>query len=345
MKAHLVWDLQFGSTGKGLLAGWIANVVGADSCVCAFSPNAGHTYVDEYDRKYVHTMLPIAATAPSVRRVHIGPGAVVNFESLRREIDFLEETGGRKLGRDYNLYIHENIAVVTEADREAEKVLNVIGSTQKGSMEATIRKMRRGMQRDEWPEWADQYSVSPEWFTRSLSIAGNLIVEGAQGYSLSLHHGIYPYVTSRDTTPHQILADCAVPWGHETEIYGCARTHPIRVANRHNPEGEQIGFSGPCYFDQYELNWDALGVKPELTTVTRLPRRVFTFSPAQIREAMQIGRCDTVFLNFCNYVKNPVELEEMTSVFRRENPRVKMIYGYGPSHWDIKDYIRGDFYG
>jgi adenylosuccinate synthase len=82
-----------------------------------------------------------------------------------------------------------------------------------------------------------------------------------------------------------------------------ARTYPIRVANRFDDKGKMIGWSGPHYPDQEEIRWEQIGVAPELTTVTKLPRRIFTFSEQQIREAVRANGNVQVFLNFCNYLQ------------------------------------------
>jgi hypothetical protein len=51
------------------------------------------------------------------------------------------------------------------------------------------------------------------------------------------------------------------------------------------------------------LDWkEDLDLEAELTTVTRLPRRIAAYSPEQTRRAMRQCRPDGVFLNFMNYV-------------------------------------------
>jgi hypothetical protein len=72
------------------------------------------------------------------------------------------------------------------------------------------------------------------------------------------------------------------------------------------------GSSGPCYPDQQELSWEELtnligSPEPvsELTSVTKLPRRVFTFSRQNVEEAVRHNRANGkvyLSLNFANYV-------------------------------------------
>ena len=40
----IVIDLQYGSTGKGLIVGFLAEEHKYDTVVTAWAPNAGHTY-------------------------------------------------------------------------------------------------------------------------------------------------------------------------------------------------------------------------------------------------------------------------------------------------------------
>ncbi len=65
-KIDMVLDFQYGSTGKGLIAGWLAKRGDYDTAICAFATNAGHTYIDV--ARGIHAMtqqLPTAITSSS----------------------------------------------------------------------------------------------------------------------------------------------------------------------------------------------------------------------------------------------------------------------------------------
>ena len=47
----IVIDLQYGSTGKGLIVGFLAEEHKYDTVVTAWAPNAGHTYINRDGRK------------------------------------------------------------------------------------------------------------------------------------------------------------------------------------------------------------------------------------------------------------------------------------------------------
>jgi len=300
----MIMDFQYGSTGKGLIAGYLAKRRKYDTAVCAFSTNAGHTYIDDSRGiKMMTQQLPTSIVSDDVKTVLIGPGAAISEEVLIAELDRYDY-----MMRGKRLLIHPHALVVDDAhiNKELKGGYTKIGSTAKGVGEAYIQRIRRN------PD--DLNTVKARWgaghpfhdfvatdkqYRDAVDAAGGMIVEGAQGFSLSVYHGQYPYTTSRDVTPWQIGADCAIPFGaaSKMEVIGTLRTLPIRVNNRD-------GSSGPCYPDQMELSWDDVGMTPELTTVTKLPRRIFTFSFQQLKEALwHCGGIEThLFLNFMNYI-------------------------------------------
>jgi adenylosuccinate synthase len=186
-----------------------------------------------------------------------------------------------------------------------------------------------------------QFVVSSAQYNSALDQAPNILVEGAQGFSLGINNGFYPYVTSRECTPAQIMTDSGVPMAWLTNIIGSMRTFPIRVANRYDEDGNQIGWSGPHYSDQKEISFEDIGVKPELTTVTQLPRRVFTFSEQQIKEAVRMCQPDEIFLNFMNYVDGDTGYDLVHTINKicktySVKGRIKYI-GYGPTYDDVKE--------
>ncbi len=310
-KVSVICDLQFGSTGKGLIAGYLAERDAPDTVVTAWSMNAGHTYINRDGRKFVHCMLGNGVVSPNLRRVLIGPGSQIGLQKL---FDEIVECGD--LLQNVFIAIHEHACVIQQRHTDEESG-SKIGSTQKGCGAAMIEKIRRNPDSkiiardfaDEVEKFANQTGIDIAVVTAGsysilLDNAQRIQVEGAQGFSLGINSGFYPYVTSRECTPAQIVTDCAIPVGWVTDIIGTARTYPIRVANRFDKYGKMIGWSGPGYFDQREISFKDLGQEVEMTTVTKLPRRIFTFSQAQTQQALRACRPTEVFLNFANYCKD-----------------------------------------
>lgn len=301
-KLDVIVDLQFGSTGKGALAGYLSEHRGYEAVVSANMPNAGHSaYAPDTDRKFVHKVLPSGIFGPELKTIAVGPGAAFFIDRLEEEWK-----GVCEYRNDLTLVIHDAACVATEAHKEIEQAtMSRISSTMQGSAEALISKIRRQegaiakYHAMAISERMNRYGPcivvdQAEWLM-IFSQKESILVEGSQGYSLSISAGFYPYCTSRDCTPARVIADCSLPVGWLRDVYGACRVHPIRVGN--TPDG----YSGDWYPDQKEIHFSDLGVPEELTTVTQRVRRIATFSTAQIREAMMMASPSHVFLNFANY--------------------------------------------
>jgi adenylosuccinate synthase len=254
--------------------------------------------------------------------------------------------------RGVEVIIHRAAVVRQERHLMTEKAYAFkIGSTMKGVGAAVIDKIKRdpdspvligdvgadGMALRAIPEVriVDSY----EWIKILYKHCQQILIEGSQGYSLSINHGFYPYVTSRDCTVQQLAVDCGVPWAmmRLATIHGVARTYPIRVANRFDENGTQIGTSGPCYPDQQEITWGSISQEPELTTVTKLPRRLFTFSEIQFLDALLMNGVGHVFLNFVNYLRpEGVKLDWFVNSARLAGAEIRWV-GHGPNETDIRE--------
>lgn len=342
-KIDMVLDFQYGSTGKGLIAGFLAKRENYDTAICAFATNAGHTYIDESRGIHVMTQqLPTAITSPTVKTLMIGPGAAVHLATLHDEcVRYAEYLKGKRV------LIHPHAAVVEDyhAEFEMSDGRTKMGSTAKGVGEAYIERIRRN---PENPNIIDRrvstdhplrgMIATLDEYREALMTAESVIIEGAQGFSLSMYHGQYPYTTSRDVTPWQVAADCGIPfrWASYIRVIGTLRTFPIRVNNRD-------GSSGPHYPDQVELSWEDLGIGAELTTVTKLPRRVFSFSQQQMQEALLHcgGYWNTrLFLNFANYMKDQEQVMHLMNMIQAPtamNPNSAKVawIGLGPDDKDV----------
>lgn len=334
MNSYMVLGGQWGSEGKGLFAGFIANQRKPDAVVSQFGPNAGHTWY-EGDTPIVFKSLPVASVSKSVGIIFLGPGSVIVPEILERELDALQPYISGK-----EVFVHEAAAIVLAGDTSAERTRVVhIASTMQGTSEAMIRKIKRAA---EYPAKAALKHLRPrcevvnhaDYMSLMRGDVTNLQIEGSQGMDLSINSGYtYPYVTSRDCTPAQVLADCAVHPNDLGAIYACIRTYPIRVGNVIGGNGGILGTSGPYYPDQAELTWEDLNIAKEYTTVTKRVRRVFSFSILQIMKLIQEVRPTGIFLNFCNYTEDWVQIKKSIDSVAGRN--IVRWTGHGPKETDI----------
>lgn len=346
-KMDVLVDLQFGSTGKGALAGFLSEKRGYDAVVSCNMPNAGHTAYSPDGQKFVHKVLPSGIFSPNLRAIGVGPGAVFDIGRLEEEWKNVCLYLRWKTAQfPVTLVIHEAAGVLMDHHREAEqKTLSRISSTMQGSAEALIDKIRRnagaiaGHHAIRISEIMNQYGpcriVSQSEWLEIMIHQDRILLEGSQGYSLGLSSGFYPYCTSRDCTPARVIADCSMPVGWLGDVYGSCRVHPIRVGN--TPDG----YSGDWYMDQREIHFSDLGVPAETTTVTGRVRRIATFSKLQMREAMEMARPRRVFLNFCNYdeheaAKVKTFIDEIAETIGCGGAT---ILGYGPLPQDIIEVI------
>jgi adenylosuccinate synthase len=329
--ATVLMDGQFGSTGKGLLAAVIAEASEGriDIVSSSAGPNSGHTSYFG-DEKVILTQLPTAGVhlhklGYNGTRIQMNAGSVLTPSKLIQEV------------RDHANWpavaIHPAAAVVDDMDVEYEKKLvGLIGSTGKGTGAAMVRKILRHAGATAKHNLG-LFALKKDYYPpRGKSV----FVEVSQGHSLGINQGFYPFCTSRDCGVQQGLADAGVHPKDYRGSFMSLRTYPIRVA----------GNSGPVYPDQKELNWEDLGFEPELTTVTQKVRRIFTWSRAQFREAIEVNQPDVLFLNFCNYISGNPESYEIDSFVHNNlflpycsilGRRPSLILtGHGPRNADVR---------
>ena len=343
MKAYIIMDGQWGSCGKGLIAGKLAMDRKPDVIVCNFGPNAGHTFIhDDLNDGY-----PIMTQQLPSGMVHkgavlvLGPGAIIDPSILADEI--------RKFDPEFNiskrLFIHPRAAVVTMRDKiEEGRIMGTIGSTKKGTGAAVARKIMRveGIIARGCTD-LNRFIIDEDRYNRMMAQAKIVQIESAQGLELSLNHGSsYPHCTSRDVTPEAILNDVGIPRRFLDEVIVAIRPYPIRVGHEYDENGRKIGDSGPVYPDQEELTWDYISSRlpfeieiEERTTVTNKVRRVFTWSWEQF-EHMQymLGDCK-IFLNFTNYQSITETHSLMQGIWERDGNIAWT--GIGPNYEDVED--------
>lgn len=290
---------QFGSEGKGQIAAFLAPEY--DCLVRVGGPNAGHkVYADP---PHVFHIIPSGAAKATEAKLIIGPGAVIN------EITILDEV--RKFGVDPSrLLVDENATIIGEADVAKEKEIDRIGSTCQGVGAATAENIFARLRNDSRHKAKNsqalkQYIGSAHDSMEKLHASGKkILLEGTQGSLLSLHHGIYPHVTSRDTTVGGCLAETGIGPHRVRRIVMVVRRYPIRVQD---PEG---GTSGPFFSKQ--LTFEEIAKrsgypleeikKIEKTSTTNRQRRIAEFSWHYFRRACELNTPTDIAFTFADYI-------------------------------------------
>ena len=277
---------QWGSEGKGNLAFFLAPEY--DLLVRVGAPNAGHKVRTRDGLVYTHRQLP-SGTLATDSQLLLGPGAVIDARILLREIADCRVSVGR-------LSVDPNALIIEEADVERETGLkHAIGSTGTGGGAALARRIEQrgssggvrtaGDVRELSPYIRECRAVLEEVGARG----GRIFIEGTQGTGLSILHGSFPHVTSRDTTVGTLLAEVGVPPQLLRKVIVAFRSYPIRVGGQSGPMG--------C-----EITWDTVarrsGLQADLMketergSVSGNPRRVAEFSWVAAEEFGTAERSD-----------------------------------------------------
>jgi adenylosuccinate synthase len=130
-----------------------------------------------------------------------------------------------------------------------------------------------------------------------------VFVEGTQGTGLSLYHGQYPHVTSRDTTVAGCLSEAGISPSRVRRVIMVVRSYPIRV------QDPSKSTSGPM---SQELTWREISRRSgvplselqntEKTSTTHRKRRVGEFDWELLRRAASLNGPSDIALTFADYV-------------------------------------------
>ncbi len=296
---------QFGSEGKGQIAAHIST--GYDCLVRVGGPNAGHTVYEEPVNHVFH-LLPSGSVRNPRAKILLGPGTVINVDTLLKEVSkykILDEFSER-------LIIDENAVVISNADIEMEQeIKKTIGSTGQGVGAATANNIILRLFGSDKHKAKNNEKLKPfigstfDELEKMYSANKKVLLEGTQGTALSLHHGIYPYVTSRDTTVMGCLSEAGISARRLNKVVMVARTYPIRVG----------GTSGP--FLSKEIDLETINKRSgkdintlrstEKTTTTKIDRRIAEFSWTLFRKACELNSPTDIAVTFVDYISSQNE--------------------------------------
>jgi adenylosuccinate synthase len=298
---------MYGSEGKGHIAAYLANDY--DILVRVGGPNAGHT-VSSASGVYTYHQLPSGARDTTAKLL-LGPGMTVYVP------DLLKEIAECNVGPD-RLFIDPQAMIIEDVDFKSEEALKRdIASTGRGSGAAAARRnlnRRLGATRlaRDVPELRPYVGHNAPYrgsivthLERAYREGHSILLEGTQGSGLSIFHGQYPYVTSRDTNVAGCLAEAGISPARVRRILMVVRPTPIRVGN---PDGGKET-SGPL---KHEVRFADVaiyaGLDPdeitalEITSTTKRPRRVGWFEWDQFRNACVLNAPTDIVLTFADYL-------------------------------------------
>lgn len=184
----------------------------------------------------------------------------------------------------------------------------------------------------------------------------NILFEGAQGMSLDVDHGIYPYTTSSNTAAGHVSIGTGVSFNTIDRVIGVVKAYLSRVGESPLPTELQN--------DTGDLIRENGG---EYGTTTGRPRRIGWLDLVQVRQAVRVNGLTEIALTkldvlnnideilVCNAYKignrDVFEMPASLTDYRNANPIYDKLKGWGdiPDNiWDkgfdqlpieIKDYI------
>jgi adenylosuccinate synthase len=289
----------FGDEGKGKI---VAHVAHKDkpSIISrgGVGPNAGHT-VQVGEKEYGVRMIPSGFVFPEAK-LCIGSGVLVNPEVFKSEVDMV--------GVGDRIFIDGRCSIIEEEhilqDKANEHLSRTIGSTGTGCGPANVARVNRvAKQAKDIPELKPYLADVAFEINEALARGENVLLEGTQGFGISLYFGTYPFVTSKDTSASQIAADNGVGPTKIDDVIVVFKAYPTRV-------GE-----GPFGTEMTRDESHELGIQ-EFGTVTRRERRIGVWDGKMARYSAMINGCTIAAITGIDHVDpecfGATEYEQLT---------------------------------
>ncbi|MGH1566338.1 MAG: adenylosuccinate synthetase [Nitrosopumilus sp.] len=320
----------FGDEGKGKIISYLAIKDNPTIIVRGGAgPNAGHTIRDG-DKMYKVRMLP-SGFLNKTAKVMIGPGVVVNPDVLTKEIQDFDASGRSFI--DKHCGIIEEIHLLRDSKGELKEKIGSTGSgTGPANADRALRVLKLAKDVD---SLSSVITDVPLEVNSAISANENVLIEGTQGTFLSLWHGTYPFVTSKDVTASGICADVGIGPTKVDNVIVVFKSYVTRVGT--GPLDKELSLE-----DAEKKGWSEFG------TVTGRQRRAADFDFDLARRAvmlngatqLSITKLDVIFSD-CAGKTSFDELSDDAKSFIKNienelNTPVTII-GTGPSVDDVID--------
>ncbi len=216
----------FGDEGKGKIIAYLAlNDKPSIAVRGGVGPNAGHTFTID-GRAYKVRMLP-SAVAYKGCRLMIGAGVLIDPDVLLNEI--------REFDAFNRVVIDPQVGIIEQRHKEMDKVgehSKVIGTTGSGSGPANSDRASRILRlAKDIDALRSLIGDVPALVNDALDRGANVLIEGTQGTFLSLYHGTYPFVTSKDVTASAICSDVGIGPKRVDDVLVVFKAYVTRVGS------------------------------------------------------------------------------------------------------------------
>jgi adenylosuccinate synthase len=216
----------YGDEGKGKIVAYLARKDKADVAVRGgVGPNAGHTIMF-HGKEHKTRMLPSALVCNHTRLM-IGPGVLINVNVLLEEI--------KNFNTKDRTFVDPQCGIIdsTHIEKDAsDPNLNRIGTTGTGTGPANAdRALRKAFLARDSFELSEYLQDIPSIVNSSIDSDKTVLIEGTQGTFLSLYHGTYPFVTSKDVTASAICSDVGIGPKKVSEVMVVFKAYVTRVGS------------------------------------------------------------------------------------------------------------------
>ena len=261
----------FGDEGKGKIISYLAIKDNPSIIVRGGAgPNAGHTIRDG-DKVFKVRMLPSGFLNKNAK-VMIGPGVVINPDVLKKEISDFEVSGRAFI--DKHCGIIEETHLVRDSRGELKDKIGSTGSgTGPANADRAMRILKLAKDFDSLSSLITDVSLE---INSALSKNEHVLIEGTQGTFLSLWHGTYPFVTSKDVTASGICADVGIGPTKVDEVIVVFKSYVTRVGT--GPLDKELSLE-----EAEKKGWSEFG------TVTGRQRRAADFDFDLARRAIMLN--------------------------------------------------------
>lgn len=320
----------FGDEGKGKIISYLSLHDNPSIVVRGgVGPNAGHTIIHN-NKTYKVRMIP-SGFINKKTQICIGPGVLINPELLLQEI--------KQLNLNDRTLIDKNCGIIENKhlnDDASNFLKNKIGSTGTGTGPANSERAMRILKIAKNVKILSSYITDvPKLLNSVIDENKKLLVEGTQGTYLSLWHGTYPFVTSKDVTASSICADVGIGPKRVDDIIIVFKSYVTRVGK------------GPLINELSSSEIQNMGFS-EHGTVTGRKRRAAEFDINLAKRAIMLNsatqvaitKLDILFPN-CVHKKTFDDLSSEAKMFimkleKSLNIPITLI-GTGPEIYDIID--------
>ncbi|MEF3280228.1 MAG: adenylosuccinate synthetase [Elusimicrobiota bacterium] len=289
----VIVGLQGGDEGKGKIAAYLAIKDKYDYCVKVGGPNAGHTVF--YKGKIFPLKSIPAGFVNQKTKLVLSSGTYILMEWLLREIKETET--------EERIIIDPNCVVITEEQRNIERnnshLMNSIGSVGTGlgiAIKDRIERKKIKFAKD-FKELKKYIKDIPHLLNTELSKGKKILIEGTQGFKLSLLHGEYPFTTSRDTTASTFLGEVGLGPKYVKDVYGVIKPYVSRVG----PGPLEKEIKDPVKLEKYHNQGREIG------SVSKRLRRIGEFEFENTKKAIMINSATKLAVTHFDLLTGPIK--------------------------------------